>query len=382
MALGGAKTALIQDSSAVAHNPAALTDLQTSEVSVSINMIQGETEFTGPDGRVGETESSLITLGNLFAAGPMQAEGWSWGFGITTPYGQSVEWPQYGAFWYNAPDFAELLVVDFSPTIAYALNDRVSLGAGLDFNYSRLDFQQAYPWARVTGVPGLPDGCARIQGEGWGLGANAGILIKPVDGQRLSLTYTSPFDVEYEGDFTIGEIPPPLQGGVLSRSDFKGEIQYPSIVALGYGVQVTDQLSLGAGVEWLEHSRYRQQNYDIGANNAAGLLPPSIPQNWKDTWTLGFGGQYRVTTNWLWRAGYMWVESPIPESTMTPSLPAADTQYFSLGCGYTRGTRRLDLTYVIALMEDAEVRANLNPAFSGVYVYDSQIFSISFTQSL
>lgn len=45
-------------------------------------------------------------------------------------------------------------------------------------------------------------------------------------------------------------------GAVSASSDVETTFQFPTIVALGYGLQATDTLQVEANVEWLEFSRF------------------------------------------------------------------------------------------------------------------------------
>jgi hypothetical protein len=50
-----------------------------------------------------------------------EGKDWVAALAITTPYGQSTEWPKTSPLTYAAPDFAELITIDYAPTVATKL---------------------------------------------------------------------------------------------------------------------------------------------------------------------------------------------------------------------------------------------------------------------
>jgi long-chain fatty acid transport protein len=224
-------------------------------------------------------------------------------------------------------------------------------------------------------VAAAPDGKAEFCADGEGFGVNAGILWEMCERHSLAFTYRSAVSVEMEGDFKLGGIPPGFPAA--PRSDFETEIDFPAVLGLGYGFEASEKLRLGADVEWIGFSDYDVLPLDAGANTP--LLPaPAIPQDWEDSWTFGFGGDYRLSDELVLRAGYIFIESPIPDETFSPTLPDADRHVLSVGLGYEQGANRLDAAYALSLFEDRDIRGNVNPAYDGEYGIESHLMSISY----
>ncbi len=330
VALGhvGGAVVLTEDASAVSHNPANLVDLKQAEVLPTLTVIHTETDFTGPAGTA-TTDSPWKMLPNVFAAYPINTR-YVMGIGITTPYGQSMEWNPDGAFRYTAPYSAMLAVVNVNPTLAARLNDKVSVGVGLDAYWSRLEMKQRFPWSAMTRNPMTPDGSIVAKGDGEGIGANAAIDVKLTASQTLALTYRSPFRVDYEGDVDVSGMPAGAQAlGLSPASDFDSSIDFPAVAALGYGLKLSDTVRVGVDVEWVQSSRYKTLELDGGADNALlnapgaanPMAPVSIRQDWDDSWTAGFGVDWRALPDVTLRAGYIHLWSPVPDETLAPTLP-------------------------------------------------------------
>jgi len=376
----GGKIATINDASAVAHNPANLMDLTNSAIQVALTPLHSETTFRGPMGLTQKTDNPWAFLPNAFAVWPA-GEDVALGLGLTTPFGQSTEWPQDSFFRYLSPYFAEVQLVNVNPVAAARLGKAVYVALGLDIYASDFNLKQFLPWSLMMGVPGLPDGRAEFSGDGSGIGLNAALTWKVTEAHRLALTFRSPVYVKYEGDFRIAPLPPPVQAlGVQGRTDFETRIDYPASIGLGYGWEVRPGLRLGIDVEWINFSSFDRLPLDIGFNNP--LLPArSVSQEWNDAWTCGFGVEWQVSATWCLRGGYVFLESPIPDKTLAPTLPDTDTHVLTLGVGGTFGRHTVDIAAALNLYEDRTISNNVNPAYNGTYETEALMFSVAYTFS-
>jgi len=380
----GGKIAQVDDASAVEHNPANLTEIRDAQVMGAATLIDTSTKFHSPMGAA-STKDDWKFLPNLFVALPSSNHNFTAGLGITTPFGQSTVWDKTGAFRYTAPYSAELTLINVNPSIATKLGDKVSVAAGLDVYMSRLDIKQVLPWSLLT-KGAIPDGTAHLQGDGAGVGGNAAVTYHPTKSQSLALTYRSPVKVNYNGD---GEFSGAQAMGMSPSSDFDSAIEFPAIIGFGYGIELTDTVRLEADVEWVEFSRYDSLSLDAGNSNPLlnGTTAPNpraplvVRQNWKDAWTLGLGADWKATESLTLRAGYIFLQSPVPEEALAPTLPDADQHVFTVGAGIHRGRNRLDVAYGYSLIGDRQVAQNQNPAYNGTYETTSQIMSVSYGRS-
>ena len=376
LGMDGGKIAFIDDGTALTHNPANLADVQESSFHAAYVMVYPDAEFTGEDGRKGSPEDNVAILPNFYGIWPLQ-DGLVAGVGLTTPFGQQTEWDKASPFGPAAPYFARLIMVDLNPTISARLNDQLSVAAGANLYWSRLDMKQGYPWGFFLDGP-FPSGTARLDGDGFGAGANLAATWKFADRQRLALTYRSAFDIDYEGDFKISEIPAPLAPVVAGRSDFESKIRYPSMVTLGYGIELSDTFRVGADVEWVEFSRYQSLPLDIGANNEAGLVAPAIPQDWKDIWTFGVAAEWNYDENSVLWLTYKFMETPIPDETYSPIIIDADRHMAGVGMGHRMGSHTIGYAYQANFLEDRTIRGNPNPAVNGTYESVTHLVSVSY----
>lgn len=375
LGLDGGRLTLTDDASAAAVNPAGLADINKNDAVAGLTLIHTETEYDGPAGSA-KTDDPWKLLPNAFAAFPTSEGGPVVGVGLTTPFGQSTIWEKDSVFRYTAPYEAELTVVNVNPSLGYRINEMLSVGAGVDVYSSQLTFKQLIPWGME--FPGAGDGTLKFDADGDGLGWNVGALVNLGEKQRVAVAYRSAVEVDYDGDFKPGATPPPVAAtGLGVRSDFSSEIEFPAILVIGYGLDISDRWQVGVDAEWVEFSTYDKLPVDIEQNNVL-LDGPAIPQDWDDIWTFGAGTAYQLQDNLVLRAGYKYMPTPIPSETLAPTLPDADKHQISLGLGITQGPHRVDVAYAYAILDDREITDNLDPAYNGTYESSSQILALTY----
>ena len=358
MGRAGVRLTDADDATAIAHNPANLADLDESSAVVGATFAYSETSYTSPliseDAKTGEA-----ILPSVFASVPVGDGGCVVGVGLSTPYGQSKEWSEgFSSSFLPAmvPYFAEMKTVNINPTLSTKLSDTVSVGVGIDLLWAELEM-------RTVAGPVTSE----AKTDGYGFGANAGITWDVSSGQRVAVVYRSPISVDCDGSMDAGPM----------HADLDTELDFPTQVGFGYGIQATDALRIEANVEWIEHSRNEMLRLD------SPLVPPSdavIPQDWDDTWTVGAGVDWQMAPEWVLRTGWFYLPSPVPDTTISPVLPDADENAFSVGLGYKAGVHSVDIGYTLTMVEKRTVAGPLYPA-GGEYNSDKQLLAMSYSRT-
>lgn len=380
----GGRLAHVDDASAVWNNPANLVDMTNAQAEVVVAPLYMKIDYTSPGGDV-QTKNPWKILADAFFAMPLQEGKYAVGLGITMPYGLGVEWDHSSPadpFYYTAPYQSGMVALNVNPTFSVRLLDNLSLGVGVDAMWSEVDIRQHYPWVAFPGSGGTePDGDARLKGSGWGFGANVGLTWEFIENHRLAATYRSQQTVSYQGEFTIDNITPTAAFfGATPTSGFSTEIGFPNIVGFGYGVKLSDKVRIEANGEWLQWSRFQSLDIDVGNNNF--LLPStSTPQNWNDTFTAGIAGDYRISDHWVVRGGYQFYESPVPDSTFSPTIPDSNQHVITIGVGYQSRHHSVEFAYGLDLYEQREITTALEPSYNGDYSWNVHLFSASYRYS-
>lgn len=382
----GGRIAQVDDSSAVGQNPANLVDLTAPEVQFTPSIVYIKVDYKSPSGQTASTDNPWKLLPNLFAGMPLYDDRLALGFGITTPYGLANEWNRRSSafvdptVWrYQTPFFAELKTVNFSPAVAFKMGDALRAGAALDVMWSELTLKQFYPWSIATGDPSAPDGSLKADADGIGVGAHFGLTWQLTQRQRLAFTCRTPIRIDYLGVLSVNNVPSSLGGGKM-HGEFRTSIKFPTILAAGYGISLSDNLRLEADLEWLEFSNFKTLPLRSPLGASLGL-PPSIAENWKDTFTFGIGGDWKFSPGWILRAGYQFYESPVPDSTFSPTIPDANQNVVTIGLGYSHGHHSLEGAYGLDFYNDRNIQNDQNPAFDGKYTITVHLFSVAYRYS-
>ena len=381
----GGRIAHIDDSSAVTHNPANLVDLTGAEVQFTPTVANLKWEFSSgaAPGQTSSTEEPWKILPAIFGAVPLKNREVVFGLGITTPYGIGSEWdvdtpafaPLTGALRYQSPHSTDLKTFNFNPSVALRLGEHAQIGAGFDCLWSELTLKQYYPWFLVTGSFADPDGNAEAKGDGVGFGGNVGLTITVAERHRFAVTYRSPITVNYEGDFDLDNVPAAL-GGQRLRTGFESEIQFPTIVAVGYGLQVCDTVRLEVDAEWIQFSTFDELPLRVEAPPPG--LPTSAPEDWEDTFTIGIGGDWRMAPSWRLRASYQYYQSPVPDSTLSPAVVDANQNVITVGLAYHSRRHSFEVAYSPVLYDKRHIRNSYNPAFNGDYEVTLHLISVAY----
>ena len=76
---------------------------------------------------------------------------------------------------------------------------------------------------------------------------------------------------------------------------------------------------------WTNWSEFDQQPLTIGPITAA------FDRDWKDTWRVGIGVEYKLNNTWMLRGGFSYDSSPVDDDKVLPDLPVGDQYRFSVG---------------------------------------------------
>lgn len=358
---------------ALSYNPANLAGITNWQAEASLSWARSENRWRSSLGFSAATDDEWLALPNLYAGGPI-AERWALGLGLTTPYGQAVDWGALSPVARVSPYYAKMAFVEMDSAVAWQVNDRWSVGAGLALAGSSLEFRQVVPWDVILGQPGLPAGEARVETSGGGLGVQAGVTWTVTPGHRLALAARTPVKVDYEGDLKLRHAPAlPM----IRNSDVETEITFPARVVLGYGVELGSRVRFEADVEWNGWSSVDELPLKAGPNQPL-IGTDSLRYDWSDTWTFNAGAEWEFLEGWRLRGGYSYVPTPVPDATLSPTLPDEDRHVVTVGVGVRYGRHEFGAAWAWSIVPDRRVSGNQNPTYDGVYEIEPQLWALSY----
>jgi long-chain fatty acid transport protein len=346
-AAGAGGIAWASDASITLLNPAGMTELDDHEAAIGLQAIFGRVEFDASsnspgDGGDGGNQAGLAPVASASYVHRL-TDRLRFGMGFFSISGSILD-PNDG--WQGRFEVTEisLLTMSVSPTLAYRVNDWLSVGGGPIITYGRLEWDLKVP------VPGEPK--AKIDVDDVRAAARAGIFLKPHEDLDVGVYYQSETELQLDGDV---DIPAPAIGSVGLGLD----LDLAQLVRVGFNWRATDRLSLLGTFGWEDWSTLDT----IPVSTARGSL--SAPLGFKDTYKVLAGVHYRLRDDWLLQTGFGWDSSPLDGSDRTTALPIDQQFRFALGAIHDlTDTIDLGLNFVYANLGESRVR---QPTVRGKY---------------
>jgi long-chain fatty acid transport protein len=386
-AFAGAAAAA-EDASTIFFNPAGMTQLgEGHNISLAGTLLDRSIEFTNKGSSASVTPlgpiAPLVGTSNGGDAGGLSvipAGYWAYaltrnlwlGVGLSPTFGNATEY-NFDFVGRNAGYYADLKQININPSIAYKLNEMVSLGFGIDIARNETHFKQGYP---ITAAPNV-NACAPlptcaalnsannfgdIKGDDWGIGYNLGAMFNVAPKTRLALTYRSQIKFDLEGKFTVNA--PVAGGAVFGNRDIKAVLKTPDSASLAVSHRLNDKLELLADATWTGWSIV--DTIDVKDKNS-GAKVTSLSYNFKDTWRYGIGANYQLNDQLKLRFGVAYDEAPVKSATdRTMTLPDSDRTWISFGARYALSkASSIDVGYTHIFFKDVSTSRAVTSASLG-----------------
>lgn len=328
-------SALAEDASTAFTNPAGMTRLDRSQLLVGAQPLivtsrfhpSSETTVGGTDG--GNAGGVLPSLGGYYVQS--FSDRFKMGFSLLSYFGLGLDYGDnwVGRYYVEKSDF---LTLALSPSVAYKVNDWLSIGAMFNVLYSMLHSQTA-----IRNILVEPDGQLKYEDDDFGFGGGFGLLIEPKKGTRFGLTYYSPVHVSFNDAPELNGLGPVL-GGVLTRLGLIGrnvgmDFTIPQWIMVSGYQQITDKFAIMGNFGWQDWSQFGDVDISLSVNPETTR---SFNNNveFKDTWHVAIGAQYRVCEPWLLSAGFAYDSSPSTESNRSPDMPFDRNFRYAAGAQY------------------------------------------------
>ena len=182
---GGAFAARADDPSAIYFNPAGL-GFQGSSIYLGSTLIMPKVSFFGPTNYSMNTETKMVdqtfTPINVYGTYAI-TDNIHVGIGVNNPYGLGTEWPS-GWIGQYVSQKIDLQSFFFTPTLAYKVNDQLSIGLGFNYVTGSVTMKLA------SSIPfNSPPPIVSLDLKATGMGFNAGIIYKLTPEISLGASY-------------------------------------------------------------------------------------------------------------------------------------------------------------------------------------------------
>jgi long-chain fatty acid transport protein len=254
----------------------------------------------------------------MYASWQITPQLWA-GLSVNAPFGLGVNFPQAwaGAGYGQNTDMKSY---NAAPTLAYKINDMISVAVGVQVQYMKASYAVA--------APGF--GMAYIDGSGYSYGYTLGAIITPTPTTKIGIGYRSALNQKIDGTLTNNGVPATSAGGVNVG------LNLPGLLSVGLRQGIGDRFTLLAGFEWQNWSRIGTANVLTSAGTSAtiGGAAVTFPFQYRDGYFYSLGAEYLVDPAWKLRAGIAFERSPITDQVRTTRLPDNDRMWYSVGASY------------------------------------------------
>ncbi len=340
-ASGGAAA---EDAGTVWFNPASMTQIRGVSLVASMNYISPRADFTndgstfadgspltGPDSHGGMD----AVVPTFYATGQVNEQLFL-GLSINSPFGLGTKYDDNWVGRYHAVE-TDLVTVNVNPAVAYKINDKWSVGAGISVQYVYVKLTSAIDFGSLMGSPGTADGFGDLDGDNaddLSFGWNVGVLYTLDENTRFSVAYRSKIShhVTGDADFTVpASAAPIVSTGLFKDTTLSSDVDMPASASFSV-FHRAGRFDLMGDVLWTQWSLF--QELRIKYDNP--VQPDSVTtENYQDQWRFAVGGRYHVDDTLLLRAGLAYDGKAVKNRHYrTPRIPDNDRTWVSLGLGY------------------------------------------------
>ncbi len=380
------------DASTIFYNPAGLTKLDSSQISVNANIVlpsihyeaDSATDFTGLP--VQGSKSGKITkttvAPHIYGAYKVN-DNLTVGLGVYVPFGSATEYEKDSVLRHNINKLG-LTSIAVEPVAAWKLNDRHSFGAGIIAQHTSAELRKYADWGIMEKAKALKetppnptkaaqikaDGHADVKGSDWGFGYQLAWMWDINDRARVGVNYRSKVSHTLKGDAewaADGAAAKAMWSTMLAANGYTAnekarvKIVTPESLSVHGMYKVSDKADLFGDVTWTRHSRFdkaelvfeKEKTIVNGKSDRTTITP-----DWRNTYKVGFGGSYQISEPLQLRAGIAFDKSPVRNADYRMnSLPDGNRIWFSAGMKYHIGKNHVvDAAYTHIHINDTTYR--------------------------
>ena len=339
------------DYSATAFNPAGMGFSEKSGAQLGFTAVELRSHVKGSQTTpMGTTEGKDYThifrlLPNLFAQYKLNDKATA-GIGLYTPFGLATD---YRNSWYSSAQgqYSGITVVNLSPSFAYRITDKITLGAAVNLQYAV---------AHLTGATADRGWTNMRHADDINVGYTIGLTVQPWKTTRFGLSYRSKVHHKLHGT-NKGNAGSPTTQFLNGYHGVHADITTPETVIFSAAQDVGSQWTLSGTVRFTRWNRFHdlaiyQDNYP-----APGPLS-TTHEHWRNTWFFAAGADYKYCKNLTFRFGTAYDQTAIKSPKYrTVRIPDERRIWASIGASYQRDNWQLDVGYAHLFVHKAKGEA-------------------------
>ena len=327
-------------------NPAGMTGVQQDEMLAGMQLLVPKIEFDSSVAEAGGSDGgnagNVAVIPSFFMVKKLN-DRVRLGFSLVAPQGGAMNYSDNFVGRYGATKVS-LTAIGGSPSIAYKVNDRLSLGGGVSIIYTQFDESIAINQSALIPGPPLPDGKIKFDNmTDLGYQPFVGLTYYLSDSLMLGVVYRAEMDVNLKGDLNFRSLAFPTP----PADDIEIDWDNPQVLKAGLRYELAPGKRLAFSADWEDWSAFSDNQVAItgGVLNPAGVLE----RNFKDTWSAGVAFVDMSNKTRGYSVGFSYDSSPVSNKDRTIDLPFDETYKFSAAYAW-KGNKKLDFGLGATLM--------------------------------
>ncbi|MCA6719871.1 MULTISPECIES: OmpP1/FadL family transporter [Vibrio] len=326
---GAGSAAVAEGAEAAFVNPASMVRLKGKHIATNLGLLNLDSTYYDMGSNVGGHESSfketslkkLLPIGSFYFTNEIDDKS-SFGIAMGATGGAGFGYGSGFSGSIMAQD-GLLLTAQLNPSVAYKVNDKLSLGIGVSAEMAYIN--QTLNTTAIDGGLNVIDG--EISADDISFGWNIGVMYQFSDANRIGFAYRSQIEHELEGDLAL-KVEGRYIGLPSGKSSLPAQVNVimPAQVKLsGYHV-VKNNVALLWTLGWQDLSAVQQTDVIVHGSNSP------IIRSWKDTYSTAIGGHFKINKSLRFELGYSYETSPQDDPTkINVDVPTGPISKYSTG---------------------------------------------------
>lgn len=353
-----------QDATVMFMNPAGISRLEGSHLSVGAQALYGNVPYNLNDPTLNDVDNAMgwFPAASFFYSTKLN-ERWSIGMATYGNFGLGLDYGDWAGA--NLMKDVTLMALTFQPTLAYQINEQWSVGAGLGINYGIFSITRA----KVPNDEELDD-------HDWAYNAKLGVLYQLNEHTRFGLGYSSATEYQFAIDTQVTVPIPgkPVLPDINARVPIEGIANSPQQLMFSAFHQINSDWAFLTNIGWQDWSAYSDNHVFAFNQEVAGT------DRVRDVYHFAAGSQYSVNPQLTINTGIAFDTSVYKTQNNTSlTMPSGAALRLGAGVKYALDSEQsIGTAFEYIAMDSAKVQ---NEALAGRYP-NSDLYFLSANYSL
>lgn len=344
---GAGQAARAQDASTIVTNPAGMTRLPDAMFTGGLQAMDGDISYHLDDESRGNSPGNVMNIfpnASGFYSQKINDDLYA-GIGLYGNYGLGIDFGNWAGD--RLIKKSTMVAMTLSPSMAYKLSEKVSLGASVNVNYGLLSITR-----------NVDNNDVKEKDHDWVVSYRLGMLMELTDQTRAGITWNSKTD--YDFNINAKARLPNLPNVEYDLPVF-AQVRAPQQIMLSLVHDLNKQWSFMGDLGWQDWSQFGSPQITVAGWEA------NKTNRLHDTWHTALGVQYRPDELWRINAGVAYDSSVYKsQSDVALSLPTGDEWRFATGAQY-QVTPQSNIGFAVSYLHMQSSRVQSPEPLKGSY---------------